>query len=194
MLDDGRLTDSQGRTVDFRNTIIIMTSNLGAKRLHEDSAAMGFLAGKNETDTARVAETDRKEMLAEVKRFFRPEFINRLDEIIVFHPLTTDDLQEIVDRLVDRLNRTLRAGDLAVTLTPKAKEVLIREGSDTQYGARPLKRALRSLVEDPISEHILAGDLQKGHVIAVDADEQGKLTFTQQEETVTDDMTATDND
>lgn len=194
VLDDGRLTDSQGRTVDFRNTIIIMTSNLGAKRLHEDSAAMGFLAGKNETDTARVAETDRKEMLAEVKRFFRPEFINRLDEIIVFHPLTTDDLQEIVDRLVDRLNRTLRAGDLAVTLTPKAKEVLIREGSDTQYGARPLKRALRSLVEDPISEHILAGDLQKGHVIAVDADEQGKLTFTQQEEIVTDDMTATDND
>jgi len=183
VLDDGRLTDSQGRTVDFRNTIIIMTSNLGAKRLQQDGAAMGFLAGKGEPDAAQAQAADRKEVLAEVKRFFRPEFINRLDEIIVFHPLTETDLQVIVDRLLERLNRTLAANQLHVTLSAAAKELLIREGSDTQYGARPLKRALRALIEDPLSEHILAGDLVKGRSIEVDVDAQNKLTFSQAEET-----------
>lgn len=179
VLDDGRLTDSQGRTVDFRNTIIIMTSNLGAKRFQEDTAAMGFLAGKNATETTRIPETERKDILAEVKRFFRPEFINRLDEIIVFHPLVKADLEKIVDRLIYRLNQTLAPNDLAVDLTESAKTVLIQEGSDTQYGARPLKRALRVLIEDPISERILAGELKKGHTIAVDADSQNKLIFSQ---------------
>ncbi len=176
VLDDGRLTDSQGRTVDFRNTVIIMTSNLGARRLQSDSAEMGFLAGQNK-EKEGVSDSIRNEIMAEVKRFFRSEFLNRIDELIVFHSLTKEHLEEIVDILLRQTTEHLSEKDMSVEITKAAKDVLIKEGSDTEYGARPLKRAIRQFVEDPIAELMLEGKISAGDKVSIDADETGKLTF-----------------
>lgn len=169
VLDDGRLTDSQGRTVDFRNTVIIMTSNLGSNFLKEDSAAMGFLAAKSKDDAKKNAESNfaeaKKNTLDAVKRHFRPEFLNRIDEMVVFHPLTGEDLGKIVNILLKDVTKRLAERDLALEVSPEALEVLVKEGSDFAYGARPLKRAIQRLVEDPISDLILKGDAPAGSVI-----------------------------
>lgn len=169
VLDDGRLTDNQGRTVDFRNTVIIMTSNLGSKFLKEDSAAMGFLAAKNKED-AKKNEADtfaeaKKNTLAAVKQHFRPEFLNRIDEMVVFHPLTGEDLGKIVNILLKDVTKRLAERELTLEVTPEALDVLVKEGSDFAYGARPLKRAIQRLIEDPISDLILKGDAHEGSVI-----------------------------
>ena len=169
VLDDGRLTDNQGRTVDFRNTVIIMTSNLGSNFLKEDSAAMGFLAAKSKDDAKKNAESNfaeaKKNTLDAVKRHFRPEFLNRIDEMVVFHPLTGEDLGKIVNILLKDVTKRLAERDLALEVSPEALEVLVKEGSDFAYGARPLKRAIQRLVEDPISDLILKGDAPEGSVI-----------------------------
>ena len=169
VLDDGRLTDNQGRTVDFRNTVIIMTSNLGSNFLKEDSAAMGFLAAKSKDDAKKNAESNfaeaKKNTLDAVKRHFRPEFLNRIDEMVVFHPLTGEDLGKIVNILLKDVTKRLAERDLALEVSPEALEVLVKEGSDFAYGARPLKRAIQRLVEDPISDLILKGDAPAGSVI-----------------------------
>lgn len=169
VLDDGRLTDNQGRTVDFRNTVIIMTSNLGSNFLKEDSAAMGFLAAKSKDDAKKNAESNfaeaKKNTLDAVKRHFRPEFLNRIDEMVVFHPLTGEDLGKIVNILLKDVTKRLAERDLALEVSPEALEVLVKEGSDFAYGARPLKRAIQRLVEDPISDLILKGDTPAGSVI-----------------------------
>ena len=174
VLDDGRLTDSQGRTVDFRNTVIIMTSNLGAKALHKNSTELGFLAPKkaeshtNDSKTKDFKEA-KKSILDAVKRHFRPEFLNRIDEMIVFHPLTEEDLTKIVTILMSDVTKRLEECDLHLEITPEAMKLLVREGSDFTMGARPLKRAIQRLIEDPVSDLILKGEAIAGKTIKADA-------------------------
>lgn len=174
VLDDGRLTDSQGRTVDFRNTVIIMTSNLGAKALHKNSPELGFLAAKksdfnvDENKEIEFKEA-KKSVMDAVKRHFRPEFLNRIDEIIVFHPLTEEDLKEIVTILMSDVTKRLGERDLQLEITPEAMKFLVKEGSDFTMGARPLKRAIQRLIEDPVSDLILKGDAKEGKIIKADA-------------------------
>ena len=174
VLDDGRLTDSQGRTVDFRNTVIIMTSNLGAKALHKNSPELGFLAAKksdfnvDENKEIEFKEA-KKSVMDAVKRHFRPEFLNRIDEMIVFHPLTEEDLKEIVTILMSDVTKRLEARDLQLEISPEAMQLLIKEGSDFTMGARPLKRAIQRLIEDPVSDLILKGDAKEGKIINADA-------------------------
>lgn len=174
VLDDGRLTDSQGRTVDFRNTVIIMTSNLGAKALHKNSPELGFLAAKK--SDSNVDENKgidfkeaKKSVMDAVKRHFRPEFLNRIDEMIVFHPLTEEDLKEIVTILMSDVTKRLEERDLQLEISPEAMQLLVKEGSDFTMGARPLKRAIQRLIEDPVSDLILKGDAKEGKIIKADA-------------------------
>ena len=174
VLDDGRLTDSQGRTVDFRNTVIIMTSNLGAKALHKNSPELGFLAAKK--SDSNVDENKgidfkeaKKSVMDAVKRHFRPEFLNRIDEMIVFHPLTEEDLKEIVTILMSDVTKCLEERDLQLEISPEAMQLLVKEGSDFTMGARPLKRAIQRLIEDPVSDLILKGDAKEGKIIKADA-------------------------
>ena len=174
VLDDGRLTDSQGRTVDFRNTVIIMTSNLGAKALYKNSPKLGFLAAKksdfnvDENKEIEFKEA-KKSVMDAVKRHFRPEFLNRIDEMIVFHPLTEEDLKEIVTILMSDVTKRLGERDLQLEITPEAMKLLVKEGSDFTMGARPLKRAIQRLIEDPVSDLILKGDAKEGKIIKADA-------------------------
>ena len=174
VLDDGRLTDSQGRTVDFRNTVIIMTSNLGAKALHKNSPELGFLAAKkSDSNVDENKGTDfkaaKKSVMDAVKRHFRPEFLNRIDEMIVFHPLTEEDLKEIVTILMSDVTKRLEERDLQLEISPEAMQLLVKEGSDFTMGARPLKRAIQRLIEDPVSDLILKGDAKEGKIIKADA-------------------------
>ena len=174
VLDDGRLTDSQGRTVDFRNTVIIMTSNLGAKALHKNSPELGFLAAKksdfNVDENKKIEFKEaKKSVMDAVKRHFRPEFLNRIDEMIVFHPLTEEDLKEIVTILMSDVTKRLGERDLQLEITPEAMKFLVKEGSDFTMGARPLKRAIQRLIEDPVSDLILKGDAKEGKIIKADA-------------------------
>ena len=174
VLDDGRLTDSQGRTVDFRNTVIIMTSNLGAKALHKNSTELGFLAPKkaesHSNDSKRIDFKEaKKSVLDPVKRHFRPEFLNRIDEMIVFHPLTEEDLTKIVTILMSDVIKRLGERDLHLEITPEAMKLLVKEGSDFTMGARPLKRAIQRLIEDPVSDLILKGEAIAGKTIKANA-------------------------
>ena len=174
VLDDGRLTDSQGRTVDFRNTVIIMTSNLGAKALHKNSPGLGFLAAKKadsnvDENKGIDFKEAKKSVMDAVKRHFRPEFLNRIDEMIVFHPLTEEDLKEIVTILMSDVTKRLEERDLQLEISPEAMQLLIKEGSDFTMGARPLKRAIQRLIEDPVSDLILKGDAKEGKIIKADA-------------------------
>ena len=174
VLDDGRLTDSQGRTVDFRNTVIIMTSNLGAKALHKNSTELGFLAPKkaesHSNDSKRIDfQEAKKSVLDAVKSHFRPEFLNRIDEMIVFHPLTEEDLTKIVTILMSDVIKRLGERDLHLEITPEAMKLLVKEGSDFTMGARPLKRAIQRLIEDPVSDLILKGEAIAGKTIKANA-------------------------
>ena len=179
VLDEGRLTDSKGWTVDFRNTVIIMTSNLGASHLKPSGPVMGFSTGGDSAkDREASFEVAKKEIMADVKRFFRPEFLNRIDEIIVFKPLEQKDLRQIVDILLQDLTKRLGEKGVAMDWTTAADDVLAQEGTDFAYGARPLKRAIQKLVEDPISEMLLSGDVKDGNTIHVDSLDKKKLVFT----------------
>ena len=177
VLDDGRLTDSQGCTVDFRNTVIIMTSNLGAKALRKDSPELGFLAAKkadsNTEDTNGVNFKEaKKSVMDSVKRHFRPEFLNRIDEMIVFHALTSNDLKQIVTILMDTVVKRLGDMGLSLEISPAAMDLLVKEGSDFSMGARPLKRAIQRLIEDPISDLILQGNAPEGAIIKADVEDE----------------------
>ena len=180
VLDDGRLTDNQGRTVDFRNTVIIMTSNLGAKFLKTDDAAvMGFLAGKSKDgkEANDNFEEAKKSTMEAVKRHFRPEFLNRIDEMIVFHPLTGDDLSKIVTILLRSVTKRLHERGLELEISDDAMKLLVKEGSDFAFGARPLKRAIQRLIEDPISDLILKGEAKEGSTIKAEA-KDGEIELT----------------
>lgn len=179
VLDEGRLTDSKGRTVDFRNTVIIMTSNLGASHLRPSGPVMGFATGSDGAGSEEKAFKEaRKEILDEVKRFFRPEFLNRIDEMIVFKPLAQSDLRQIVDIMLKELTSRLGEKGIGLNWTTAADDVLVQDGTDFAYGARPLKRAIQKLVEDPISEMLLSGDVKDGNTIHVDSLDKKKLVFT----------------
>ena len=175
VLDDGRLTDSQGRTVDFRNTVIIMTSNLGANALRKSSPELGFLATKKSDSISDVSnevniKEAKKSVMDAVKRHFRPEFLNRIDEMIVFHALTSNDLKQIVTILMDTVVKRLGDMRLSLDISPAAMDMLVKEGSDFSMGARPLKRAIQRLIEDPISDLILQGRTPEGSTIKADVE------------------------
>ena len=177
VLDDGRLTDSQGRTVDFRNTVIIMTSNLGANALRKSSPELGFLAAKKSDSASDVSneinfKKAKKSVMDAVKRHFRPEFLNRIDEMIVFHALTSNDLKQIVTILMDTVVKRLGDMGLSLEISPAAMDLLVKEGSDFSMGARPLKRAIQRLIEDPISDLILQGNAPEGATIKADVEDE----------------------
>ena len=177
VLDDGRMTDGHGRTVDFKNTVIIMTSNAGVELIKRESA-IGFSTRKDQTKAQKSSYDDMKEkVMIEVKKTFRPEFLNRLDEIIVFHELNEEQLRQIVDLLAKDLEKRLAERKLSVEITEKAKSWLAKEGYDPVYGARPLRRALEKYVENPLAIKVLGHEFKEGDTIIIDAGDEG-LTFT----------------
>jgi ATP-dependent Clp protease ATP-binding subunit ClpB len=171
MLDDGRLTDGKGRTVDFKNTVVIMTSNLGSQYIAEASFAGGGAA---------LDEGVRRQVTEALRQHFRPEFLNRVDEIIFFHALTRDDLKQIIDIQVRGLVSRLAERKITVSLTDAAKGWLAEEGYDATYGARPLKRAIQRQVLDPLALEVLEGVFGEGDTVAIDVAD-GALTFTKHE-------------
>lgn len=175
IMEDGRLTDGQGRTVDFKNAVIIMTSNAGARALL-DSKPLGFATGEKQVNDGR-----KSAVLEEVKRIFRPEFLNRIDEILVFDPLGEAELRQIVEQMLKELSGRLQENGLDIKVTDEAKAELLKAGKDTRYGARPLRRALRKLVEDPVSDLYLASELKRGDTILTRTDEAGKIYFDKEE-------------
>jgi ATP-dependent Clp protease ATP-binding subunit ClpB len=175
VLDDGRLTDGQGRTVDFKNTVVIMTSNIG-------SAAIAATSGRS-GDAAY--EQMKREVTEVLRSQFRPEFLNRVDEVIVFHALTDDDLAAIVDLLLADLQHRLAAQEIALELTPSAKALIVREGTDPAFGARPLKRTIQRLVENPLAKALVSGEFRPGDRVTADADiVSGTLLFSTEGTTV----------
>ena len=175
VLDDGRLTDGQGRTVDFTNAVIIMTSNLGSTLLKNQMKKLGFKA-EDKGEKEETFEDVKKLMMDEVKHTLRPEFINRIDEIIVFHPLSASDLSSIVNLMLAKVGEKLDRFEVKLDASEEAKKLLIAHGTDVEYGARPLRRTIQKEVEDPISELILQDGLEKKKVLHMDA-KDGKLTF-----------------
>ncbi|MFN3283893.1 MAG: AAA family ATPase, partial [Pseudothermotoga sp.] len=170
IMDDGRLTDSQGREVDFKNTIVVMTSNIGGTLINKSKKTMGFVSSED-------AQKDYQEMknlvLEEVKKTFRPEFLNRVDEIIVFHSLTREHIEKIIDILVSDVQERLVSKGITLKLTKEAKQFLIEKGYDPIFGARPLKRAIQQYLEDPLAEEILRGKFNPMDTVICKADENG---------------------
>jgi ATP-dependent Clp protease ATP-binding subunit ClpC len=165
ILEDGRLTDSQGRTVDFKNTVIIMTSNLGTAELRHK--AIGF-----QTESEAVSyETIKSKVMDALKKQFRPEFLNRIDETIVFHELTMDEVKAIVDLMLIRIRDQLQSQAIELVLSDAAKQLLASKGYDPQLGARPLRRAIQRMLEDPLSERVLYNEFPAGTTVLVDIDE-----------------------
>ena len=164
ILDDGRLTDSQGRTVDFRNTVIIMTSNIGSMFILEH--------GTEDWDAIE------KQVTSALRQHFRPEFLNRVDDIIIFRPLGEEEIEHIIELQLKRLEKLLADRKLPIELTPAAKHQLATEGYDPAFGARPLKRAIQRLVQNPLALAVLEGRFLEGDKIKVDLDDNGELVFT----------------
>ena len=176
MLEDGRLTDGHGRHVDFRNTVVIMTSNLGTGEYGKHQT-LGFKRGEAdyETEKNRV----RTSVDDALKKAFRPEFLNRLDETIIFDPLTRDDIHQIVELMANAVQERLVEQKIGIELSSQAKDWLANEGYDPIFGARPLRRAMQRYVENPIANRILSSDVSKGDTVLVSVDEvNNKLTFT----------------
>jgi ATP-dependent Clp protease ATP-binding subunit ClpC len=172
ILEDGHLTDAQGHTVDFKNTVIIMTSNLGTRDIQK-----GTTLGFSPTGDSEVTyEKMKDKVMEELKRSFRPEFLNRIDEIIVFHSLSREDVKSIVDLMIRRLEEQLQSKDVEIELTDRAKEVLAEKGYDPALGARPLRRTIQRMVEDPLSEKLLYKEFTAGQTIIVDA-RDGEIVF-----------------
>ncbi|MBN8918768.1 MAG: ATP-dependent chaperone ClpB [Rhizobiales bacterium] len=176
VLDDGRLTDGQGRTVDFRNVLIIMTSNLGAEFLADPRQPMGFKVPGHEGEQVVSDEEAYDMVMGAVRRHFRPEFINRIDEIVMFHRLKRDQMDHIVDIQLGRLRKLLEDRKITIELSPEARSFLAEKGYDPAYGARPLKRTIQKLVQDPLAEKILGGEILDGAKVKVGLD-GGHLTF-----------------
>jgi ATP-dependent Clp protease ATP-binding subunit ClpC len=176
ILEEGRLTDAQGRTVDFRNTVLIMTSNLGTADLRKTSVGFG------RADEAVSYERMKEKVNDALKLHFRPEFLNRIDETIVFHELSKEEVTEIVDLMIKRTATQLEGQGLGMELTPAAKSLLADRGYDPTLGARPLRRAIQRLVEDPLSERLLWKEFRAGETIIVDAEPDpeadGEMTIT----------------
>ena len=175
ILDDGRLTDSNGRTVNFKNTVIIMTSNIGA-RLITDKKLLGF-GGTNNTNEEfkKEYENTKKDVLAELKKEFRPEFINRIDEIIVFHKLQNEEIKQIIDIMLSQVTKRLKEQNIEIEISEEVKDKILENGVDTNFGARPLKRAIQNMLEDKIAEAILDGKIRKGKKAKVELNEEKEI-------------------
>jgi ATP-dependent Clp protease ATP-binding subunit ClpC len=174
VLDEGHLTDNYGRVIDFKNTVVIMTSNVGAKDITRNRS-LGFLKGD---EGARNFERIQEKVKEEMGRVFNPEFLNRLDDVIVFHPLTKEQISQIVSVMLRDVKKRLGEGELSIKLTEAATEFLVSKGYDENFGARPLKRAIQRYIEDPLSEKILLGEFAKGDEIEVDVGpDKDKLEF-----------------
>jgi ATP-dependent Clp protease ATP-binding subunit ClpB len=171
LLDDGRLTDGKGRTVDFKNTVVIMTSNLGSHLITERSMGEG----------GSIDEGTRRQVMEALREHFRPEFLNRIDEIIFFHALGREHLKQIVDIQIAGLLKRLEERKIHVELSDRAKEQIVRDGYDPTYGARPLKRTIQRQVLDPLALRVLEGDFLEGDTVSVDAGPADTLTFTKRE-------------
>ena len=163
IFEDGHLTDSQGRRVDFKNTVIVMTSNLGAREIHKNNP-LGFRKIEDEDLTYDEIKT---KVMSELKKAFRPEFLNRLDEIIVFHKLTRKEVYQIIDLMILRIAQQLEIQGITIKLKESAKEFLLSQGYDSTMGARPMRRTIQSLIENPVSEKIIGGEIRSGDKIEV---------------------------
>jgi ATP-dependent Clp protease ATP-binding subunit ClpC len=172
LLDDGRLTDGQGRTVDFKNTVLIMTSNVGSELIAGRRASLGFSTGGREAEDASL----RDQLLRRLREYLRPEFLNRVDEIITFSSLGPQQLREITDLLLGETRRRLRARDLTVTFTPEAVDLLAERGHEPEFGARPLRRTIQREVDNPLSRLLLDGSLRAGQHVEVSR-RDGDLAF-----------------
>jgi len=179
IMEDGRLTDSHGRVIDFKNVILIMTSNIGARSIQgEREMGFGRIAGpKTAEEITRQMDSIKGRITDELKRVFRPEFLNRLDETIIFQPLSSDEILQVVSLMLDRVSKQIAQKGMDFEVTSAAKEFLAREGFDPQYGARPLRRAVQRLVEDPLSEEILLGKFVANDTIVVDTTEENGIIF-----------------
>lgn len=177
ILEDGRLTDAKGRTVDFKNTLLIMTSNIGSKVIEKGGGGLGFEFGGSEVDSQynRI----RSLVNEELKQYFRPEFLNRLDEIIVFRQLSKDEVKEISDILLKEVFGRLTEQGITLEITERFKDRLVEEGYNPSYGARPLRRAIMRLLEDSLAEEILAGRIKEGDTAVVDVDDEGQIKVFQ---------------
>ena len=170
ILEDGRLTDSQGRTVDFRNAIVIMTSNVGAKDIARNTP-LGFTITD---ETGTTYEEMKSKITGELKKVFRPEFLNRIDEVIVFHKLEKAEIKQIIDLMISRVRAQVAEHELQLELTDEAKELLVEKGWDPAMGARPLRRAIQRYIEDPLADEVLRqGEITSGTTVLVDRDESG---------------------
>ena len=170
ILDDGRLTDAQGRTVNFKNTVIIMTSNIGA-RLITDKTTLGFSAVDKKDETQKEYESIKKDVMGELKKQFRPEFINRIDEIIVFHKLNNEDIKQIIDIMINQVTKRMQEKGYNLEIEDSVKELIAKKGVDTDYGARPLKRAIQNILEDKIAEEILDGNIKPNKKAVIKAED-----------------------
>ena len=170
ILDDGRLTDAQGRTVNFKNTVIIMTSNIGA-RLITDKTTLGFSAGDKKDETQKEYESIKKDVMGELKKQFRPEFINRIDEIIVFHKLNNEDIKQIIDIMINQVTKRMQEKGYNLEIEDSVKELIAKKGIDTNYGARPLKRAIQNILEDRVAEEILDGNIKQNKKAIIKAED-----------------------
>jgi ATP-dependent Clp protease ATP-binding subunit ClpC len=182
LLEDGRLTDSQGRVVNFSNTLIIMTSNLGSRAIEKSGNGLGFFS-EEDSATAQYNRT-REQVNEALKQSFRPEFLNRLDEIIVFRQLTRDQVKSIADILLEDVSQRLVEQKITLSVTETLKECLIKEGYDPSYGARPMRRAISRLVEDYLAEAILTGQIVAGDTAVIDIDEDGQVQVQPQKSPV----------
>ncbi|HVL38679.1 MAG TPA: AAA family ATPase, partial [Fimbriimonadaceae bacterium] len=176
VMEDGQLTDSQGRTVDFRNTIIIMTSNVGVRPIEMDKG-LGFRDTRQDPSDPKVYESMKNRMMDEMKKLFRPEFLNRVDEVIVFQHLTREEILQIADLFLKRVNEQAASMQVTIELSEKVKDLLVETGYDPNLGARPLRRAVQKYIEDPLSEELLLGRFSAGDHILADLDEDKKVIF-----------------
>ena len=174
ILDDGRLTDSNGRTVNFKNTVIIMTSNIGA-RLITDKKTLGFTSKEENKEDKKEYEDIKKDVLAELKKEFKPEFINRIDEIIVFHKLQKEEMRQIVDIMLKQVIKRMEVQNIKIKIDDDVKDKIIEKGTDANYGARPLKRTIQNLLEDKIAEAILDGKILKDKEVKIGLNKDGEI-------------------
>jgi ATP-dependent Clp protease ATP-binding subunit ClpB len=172
VMDDGRLTDGHGRTVDFRNTVIVMTSNLGSDRIQE-AMSSGDFSGEDSSKYEQV----KSSVMEAVVRHFSPEFVNRIDESVVFHPLQQDQIRGIAEIQIGLLNKRLAQSELAVEVSDAVLDHVAKVGYDPVYGARPLKRAIQNAIENPLAQQVLQGDYGPGDRIAIDMPVEGELSF-----------------
>ena len=178
ILEDGILTDSQGRKVDFKNTIIIMTSNVGASAITNSAKSLGFSVAGDSVD--ENYKNIKEKVLVELKRTFKPEFLNRVDDIIVFQQLDQEEIKQIADKMLDRLFERLKSNDISAEITDRAVENLAKAGFDPIYGARPLRRAIVSKVEDLLAEEILEGNVKPGQTVKLD-EKDGEIVVLKEE-------------